>query len=76
MRARVLDGGLAAYALVCLGAVSWPGATWLDRAEPFVLGLPRAFAWNIGWVALTFVVLVGYHALRRGSGAGADGRET
>jgi len=53
---------LAGYALVCLLALTWPGYALLgNTAEPYVLGLPLSFAWNVGWVALTFVVLVAYH---------------
>ncbi|MFK7987859.1 MAG: DUF3311 domain-containing protein [Sandaracinaceae bacterium] len=53
----------ALYCAVCLGAVTWPGYAWFgNRVEPYVFGLPFSLAWNVGWVGLTFVVLVAYHA--------------
>lgn len=53
----------ALYCATCLGAVTWPGYAWLgNRIEPYVVGLPLSLAWNVGWVMLTFVVLVAYHA--------------
>ena len=62
-----LDIAFGAYVVVCLLALVWPGYALLDgRIEPRVLGLPVAFAWNIGWVLLTFFVLVSYHTLRAG----------
>ncbi len=52
----------AIYAVVCLAALTWPGYAWFgNRIEPFVLGLPFSFAWIIGWVLLTLVVLSVYH---------------
>ena len=62
---RAADLAFGAYTLICLGALTWPGYAWLgNRIEPLVLGLPFSLAWNVGWVLLTFVVLVGYHRLR------------
>lgn len=53
---------LAGYALVCLLALVWPGYALVgNRQTPYVLGLPLSFAWNVGWVSVTFVVLVAYH---------------
>jgi hypothetical protein len=53
---------LALYALVCMAALVWPGYAWLgNRIEPVVLGLPLSFAWNVGWVVLTFAVVGVYH---------------
>jgi len=47
------------YCVVCLLASIWPGFALLGaRIEPRVLGLPFSFAWVIGWVLLTFVVLI------------------
>lgn len=65
---------LALYVLVCAGAVLWPGYACLgNRIEPRVLGLPMSFAWNIGWVLSTFVVLVLFHrASERARAAEAD----
>lgn len=53
---------LAGYALVCLLALVWPGYAVVGNHEtPYVLGLPLSFAWNVGWVSLTFLVVVVYH---------------
>jgi len=50
-----------AYLLVCLLALVWPVYAWAgDRIEPRVLGLPFAFAWNILWVAASFLALLAY----------------
>jgi hypothetical protein len=65
----VRRGLLAVYALVCLLALIWPGYAILGNHEqPYVLGLPPSFAWNVGWVSLTFVVLVTYHLTGREEG--------
>lgn len=57
---------LGVYSLVCLAALTWPGYALLgNEIEPYVLGLPLALAWNVGWVALTFFVLVAFHAASR-----------
>ncbi|MEZ4446122.1 MAG: hypothetical protein R3B72_44005 [Polyangiaceae bacterium] len=54
--ALALYCGLAGLALV------WPGyAIFGNGLTPTVLGVPWSFAWNIGWVLLTFLVLVGFH---------------
>jgi hypothetical protein len=43
--------------------LTWPGYDWLgNRIEPRWFGLPFSLTWIIGWVSLTFVVLVIYHA--------------
>ena len=53
---------LAVYVGLCLLALVWPGYTYLGaRVEPRVLGIPFAFAWTIGWVIATFVVMILYH---------------
>lgn len=63
---RAADVAFGLYALICLGALTWPGYAWLgNRIEPSVLGLPLSLAWNVGWVLATFVVLAVYHRLRR-----------
>ena len=47
------------YVTLCAAALTWPGYAWFgNRIEPFVLGVPFSFAWVIGWVLLTFVVLI------------------
>lgn len=56
------DGLLAAYFVVCAAALVWPGyEAFGNSITPYVLGLPFSFAWNIGWILLTFGVLVSYH---------------
>lgn len=53
---------LAVYFAVCAAALIYPGYDWLGgRIEPFVLGLPFAFAYAVGWVVLTFFVLLAFH---------------
>ncbi len=53
---------LSLYALVCAFAVLWPVYAWLgNHLEPRVLGLPMSFAWKIGWIFATFVVLMLFH---------------
>ncbi|TDJ79746.1 MAG: hypothetical protein E2O39_00385 [Planctomycetota bacterium] len=54
----------ACYLGVCACALVWPGyALAGDRIEPFVLGLPFAFAWTIGWVLAAFLGLLVFHGL-------------
>ena len=54
--------GLAIYSVVCLLAICWPGyAMFGNSIEPFVLGVPFSLAWVVGWVLLTFLVLLVYH---------------
>lgn len=56
---------LGVYALLCLASQTWPGYAWLGaRIEPRVLGVPFSLAWVVGWVMLTFVVLLAYDATR------------
>lgn len=53
---------LALVVLTALLAMAGPLHVWLaDRVEPRVLGLPFAFAWNVGWLAVTFAALATYH---------------
>jgi len=62
-RAQLRDLLFALYVFCCLGALTWPGYDWLgNRIEPLVFGLPFSLAWVVGWVGLTFLVLVFYHA--------------
>ncbi|MGF1466796.1 MAG: hypothetical protein ACFCGT_11750 [Sandaracinaceae bacterium] len=62
MRATIAFAG---YCAVCLLALTWPGYALLgNRVEPYVLGLPMSLAWIVGWVALTFLVLLAFHASR------------
>jgi hypothetical protein len=56
----------AIYVVVCLAALTWPAyERFGNTIEPTVLGLPFSFAWVIGWVLLTFVVLIVYDATGR-----------
>lgn len=50
---------LFAYVLVCALALT-AGYAVFGVGAP-VLGLPRPFAYNIGWVLLTFCVLLVFH---------------
>ena len=60
---------LGGYFLLCAVALVWPGYQLLgNRVEPYVLGLPMSFAYNLGWVVLTFVVLASYHFSGREEG--------
>ena len=59
--------GLAVWAAFVLAALIWPVYDLLgNRVEPYVLGLPLAFAWNAILAAATFVVLCGYYFLTEG----------
>ena len=56
---------LALMILVTAGALIWPGPQlFTQQVEPFVMGLPFAFAWMVGWVVATCLVLGVYHVLR------------
>jgi len=56
------------YVVLCVVALTWPAYDALgNRIEPFVLGVPFVFAWNVVWVLLTFVALFLYD-LTRGRG--------
>lgn len=58
---------LGAYVVLCLAALVWPGYELVgNRVEPYVLGLPFAFAWHIGWVILTCLVIALFHLANRG----------
>jgi hypothetical protein len=59
---KVRDVMLAGYFAICAVALVWPVYDRVGNSlEPYVLGLPMSFAWNVGWVVLTFGVLVAYH---------------
>ena len=54
---------LAVYVAVALFCLCWPGYAWFGNSiEPFVFGVPFSLAWVVGWILLTFVVLLLYHA--------------
>lgn len=56
----------ALYLAVCAVALVWPGYALLaDRIEPYVLGLPIAFAWTVGWMLASFLGLCVYHLFTR-----------
>jgi TRAP-type C4-dicarboxylate transport system permease small subunit len=65
-RPRLRDLLFAVYVLCCVGALTWPGYEWLgNRIEPYVLGIPFSLGWIVGWVVLSFIALVLYHATDR-----------
>lgn len=64
---RLRDVLLACYALLCVGALTWPGYAWLGNSiEPRVLGLPFSLIWVVLWVLASFVAtLLHYLATER-----------
>jgi len=51
------------YVVVCLAALTWPVyARFGSSIEPYFMGVPLSLTWVVGWVLLTFAVLVVYHA--------------
>jgi hypothetical protein len=76
-RSRLRHGLFGIYVAVCVTMICWPGYAWLGNSiEPYVLGLPFSLAWVVGWVLLTFLVLVVYHLSAQRSGDGRpDGGE-
>jgi hypothetical protein len=69
---RTGDWLLAIYVVCCASALTWPGYALLgNRIEPYILGVPFSLAWVIGWVMLSFGVLVAYNTWneRRGGGS-------
>jgi hypothetical protein len=53
---------LGSYFALCTAALIWPLYPALgNRATPLILGLPPSFAYNIGWVLMTFVAMLSYH---------------
>ena len=65
-----LDVLLALYLVVCTLCMVWPGMAYFGaRVQPYVLGLPFALVWMVGWIVATFAVLVAYHTLRERGGA-------
>ena len=60
--ANVLYG---VFVVVCLVALVWPGyALFGNRIEPTVFGVPFSLAWNVLWIAASFVALLAYHTAR------------
>jgi hypothetical protein len=58
---------LAVWAALVLCLLIWPAYDWLgNRVEPYVLGLPLAFAWNALLAGATFLVLSAYYRLTEG----------
>ncbi len=65
---RIGDWLLGLYVICCVAALTWPGYAWLgNRIEPYILSLPFSLAWVVGWVVLTFFVLVAYHTWKERS---------
>ncbi len=66
MRPRPLDLALVLLLLIATAAFVWPlYPAFIDGPEPFVLGLPAAFAWHVAWVVGVFLLLCAYHTLAR-----------
>jgi len=62
---KLRDRLLAGYFVICALGLIWPGYAWLgNRIEPYILGLPLSFAWVVGWVLVTLLVLVAYDITR------------
>ena len=69
-RPTLRDGLLAAYVVVCLASLIWPVYRRFGSSiEPYTLGLPRSLTWVVGWVCLTFVVVLVYHLTGDDEGA-------
>lgn len=67
-RASKLATGALAYYLVCVLAVTWPGALVANRVEPMILGLPFFFFWYVAWALMMFAgMLVLYRLEYEGS---------
>lgn len=61
---------LGTYVAIGVFCLVWPGYAWFaGRIEPFVLGLPFSFAWHVGWIVASCLVLGLYH---RATGGGSD----
>jgi len=57
------------YLLVCCACLVWPVYDAVgNRIRPLVLGVPFSLVWVVGWVVLTFLALVVYHATRPADG--------
>jgi hypothetical protein len=55
---------LAVWAVLIVVLLIWPAYDLLgNRVEPFVFGLPLAFAWNALLAVATFLVLCAYYVL-------------
>jgi hypothetical protein len=53
---------LGVWALLIVVLLIWPAYDLLgNRVEPFVFGLPLAFAWNALLAVATFLVLSAYY---------------
>lgn len=49
------------YFVVCFAANVWPLATYANRIEPMVFGLPFFFFWGVMWVVLVFFGVLGMY---------------
>ncbi|HSC47999.1 MAG TPA: DUF3311 domain-containing protein [Gammaproteobacteria bacterium] len=59
--------------LSILAGMLWPGYLPALRVEPYVLGLPFAYAWIVGCIAAAFIVLlVTYRADRHAAAKQSD----
>jgi hypothetical protein len=57
MSLRTARALTAAYLILAMVFVVWPGFVPFARVRPLVLGLPFSMAWIASWVAGTAVVL-------------------
>ena len=57
MSLRWTRGAVAAFFVLYVLAVIWPGILPFNRVEPRILGMPFIMAWHAGLLALTVVVL-------------------
>ncbi len=61
MMRRMRNALFAAFCMLCLLALVWPGYALVgNRIDPMLLGLPFSFFWNILWIVLSFVALWTY----------------
>ncbi|WP_066172739.1 DUF3311 domain-containing protein [Bacillus marinisedimentorum] len=56
MEKRTIAVTMGAYFAVCLIALIWPVASWANKIEPFVLGMPFFMFWYVLW---TFFIFLG-----------------
>lgn len=65
-RTKRLAIGALAYYLVCVLAVTWPGALVANRVEPMILGLPFFFFWYVAWALMMFAGMLALYRLEYG----------
>ncbi len=65
MSRRTARGLTAAYFVVMLLVVTWPGALPFARVRPLILGLPFSLAWVSAWILGSILVLWGLDRVER-----------